>query len=236
MENLRSLWTRAWAPRAGFAARAQQAPSLGEAFRGLILVRTPPALLASILGYLGFAAIYGRITRMEGPLFDYLWANLPDSANPADLKEAFQGLPPAPSLAHVLPWLALLAPIWVLSLWLHDAVWDHASLWLLRGLKTPKSFRVTLVAEAEVLKVGAVGAVLDFLGALPVAGWVFQILLFPLGVYFWIMRGYALAAWHGCPVWKGVVATLLHAALAGLFALVTLGGLAILVLAAVRPG
>jgi len=40
-------------------------------------------------------------------------------------------------------------------------------------------------------------------------------LLLPLGIYFWIIRGYALAAWHGCPPWKGVVATLLHVVLVG---------------------
>ena len=49
----------------------------------------------------------------------------------------------------MLPWLVLLAPVGVLSLWLHDAVWDHVALWLLRGLGGRQSFRVTLVADAE---------------------------------------------------------------------------------------
>ena len=98
-----------------------------------------------------------------------------------------------------------------------------------------KPFRLTLAADAEALKVGVLGAVLDLLSGIPGAGCLFQVLLLPVGIYFWILRGYALAAWHGCPVWKGVVATLLHAFLTGLFAVLTLGSFALLVLEAVRP-
>jgi hypothetical protein len=235
MEHFRTLWDRALKPRMGFRARAAEAPSMAEACKGLLATRTPPAILALALGYFGFAQMYGRITRMEGPLFDYLWANLPETVNVSDVREAFRALPPLPSWSHVLPWLVLLAPLWVLSLWLHDAVWDHTCLWLLRGLKAPKTFGLSLVADAEALKVGTLGAVLDLLSGLPGAGCLFQVLLLPVGIYFWVMRGYALAAWHGCPVWKGVVATLLHAFLAGLFAALTLGAFAMLVLEAVRP-
>jgi len=235
MEDLRSLWHRARSPRSGFQARAAQAPSLREACRGLLWLRTPPAFLALLFGYLGFVQVYGRICRMEGPLFDYLWANLPETVNAADVREAFRNLPPLPSWPHVVPWLVVLAPIGVLSIWLHDAVWDHTCLWLLRGLKAPKTFRLTLAADAEALKVGVLGAVLDLLSGIPGAGCLFQVLLLPVGIYFWILRGYALAAWHGCPVWKGVVATLLHAFLTALFAALTLGSFALLVLEAVRP-
>ena len=146
MENFRTLWNRARAPRAGFQDRCRQAPSLGEAVRDLLLARTPPLILAMVLGYVGFCQMFGRIARMEGPMFDYLRANLPDTVNPGELREAFQGLPTLPSWQHVLPWMVLAAPIGVLSLWLHDAMWDHFCLWLLRGLKARKSLRVTLVA------------------------------------------------------------------------------------------
>jgi hypothetical protein len=44
--------------------------------------------------------------------------------------------------------------------------------------------------------------------------------LFPLTAWLWLLRGWALAAHHGCPPWKGVVATLLHLVLFGLFLLV----------------
>ena len=227
--------SRALEPREGFRARAAEGPTLAEAVKDLLLLRTPPALLAMVLGGLGFARLYGRICRMEGPMFDYLWANLPASANPEDLRAAFQSLPALPGLRQQLPWLLLLAPLGILSLWLHDAVWDHTCLWLLRGLRDPRSFRVTLLAEAEVLKVGVLGAALGLLGDLPGAGTWVTVLLLPVAIYFWVLRGYALAAWHRCPVWKGVLATLLHALLVGLFALGTLALFLFLVLAILRP-
>jgi hypothetical protein len=121
----------------------------------------------------------------------------------------------------------------VLSIWLHDAVWDHLALWLLRGLGRPRSFRDTLVADAEALKVGVFGALAGLLKYLGIG---FTLLVWPVGIYFWILRGYALSAWHGCPVWKGVVATLLHAALMGLLVFGFLAMVAVLVLQELRLG
>jgi hypothetical protein len=233
---IRTLWRRARSPEREFRSRAAEQPTLGDAVRGLLLARTLPAFLALVLNYAGFQALYGRLTRMEGPLFQMLWDNLPDTVNPADVRAAFHGLPPLPSWSHVLPWLAVLAPLGILSLWLHDAVWDHSCLWLLRGLKARKSFRLSLVADAEALKVGALGAAVGLLGDLPLAGCLFSILLAPVGIYFWVLRGIALAAWHDCPVWKGVVATLLHALLAALFGALTLGSFLFVVYDALRPG
>ena len=43
-----------------------------------------------------------------------------------------------------------------------------------------------------------------------------------LGAYFWILRGFALAAFHDCPLWKGIVATLLHILIAACFGLAML--------------
>ena len=235
MENLAALWHRSIRPEKGFRARAAQQPTLTEAVKGLLWVRTLPAFLALLLGYVGFQQMYGRITRMEGPLFDYLWANLPDTANPADLRASFQNLPALPSLGHVLPWLVLLAPLGILSMWFHDAAWDHLSLWLLRGLKARKCFRLTLVADAEALKVGTLGALLGLLGDLPILGCLGSVLLLPVGIYFWVLRGFALAAWHGCPAWKGVLATLVHALLMAVFTFGTLGVFMLMVFQAVRP-
>jgi hypothetical protein len=202
----------------------------------MLLVRTGPALAGLVLGYAAFAQGYGRITRMEGPLWDMLWTRLPDQLNPADLKAALQGLPPLPGWGHVLPWLVLLAPLGVLSIWLHDAVWDHLALWLLRGLGGQRSFRATLEADAESLKVGVVGALAGLLKYLPGVGFALGLLLLPVGLYFWIMRGYGLAAWHRCPVWKGVLATLLHALLMGILVFGSLAMLALLVLQELRMG
>ena len=202
----------------------------------MLLARTLPALAGLVLGYAAFVQGYGRITRMEGPLWDLVWARLPDQVNPADLKAVLQGLPQLPGWGRVLPGLILLAPRGVLSVWLHDAAWDHLALWLLRGLGARHSFRVTLEADAEALKVGVIGALAGLLKYLPGIGFLTGILLFPVGIYFWILRGYALAAWHRCPVWKGVLATLLHALLMGILVFGSLAMLAVMVMQELRLG
>ncbi len=194
MESLRDLWARALAPAAGFRARAARPPGLGPAVKQLLMVRTPPALAGLILGYAAFAQGYARAGRMEGPLWDLLWTRLPDQVSPADLKAAMQGLPALPGWGRVLPWLVLLAPLGVLSLWLHDAVWDHLALWLLKGQAGPRSFRATLEADAEALKVGLFGALAGLLKYLPGVGFLLGLVLLPVSVYFWVLRGYPLAA------------------------------------------
>lgn len=236
MEPLKDLWFRAVAPAAGFRARAAGRPGLRAAVSELLLVRTLPAAAGLVLGYAAFAETYARIGRMEGPVWDRLWSSLPDSVDPADLKAVLAGLPALPGWGHALPWLLLAAPLGVLSLWLHDAVWDHLALWLLRGLGGPKRFRVTLEADAEALKVGVVGALAGLLKYLPGTGIPLGLVLLPVGVYFWVVRGFALAAWHGCPVWKGIAATLLHAVLMAVLVFGTLGLVAVMVLQELRMG
>jgi hypothetical protein len=199
--------------------------------RELLLVRTGPALAALVLDYLGLARAYGRLVRTQGPLWNLLLARLPESLDPAAVRSALHGLPPAPAWWRALPWLVLLAPVGVLSLWLHHSVWDHLALWLLKG--RPRSVRTTLVAEAEALKVGVIGVLAALLRPL---GWPFAVLLLPVAVYFWILRGYALAAWHGCPAWKGVLATLVHGALLGLMVLGLVAAVAVLLFLAAPLG
>lgn len=236
MENLRELWSRAVAPERGFKARAAEHPALGAAVVDLLRVRTLPTLAALILGYLSFARALQRVTRMEGPIWNQVWSRLPDQVNPADLRSALAAVPTLPGLGRALPWLVLAAPVGVLSLWLHDAVWDHLALWLLRGLPGPGRFRGTLVAEAEALQVGTLGVLAGLLKYVPGLELPFAVLLLPAGAYFWILRGYALAAWHGCPVWKGLVATLLHAVLMGILVFGTLAMFLVLVLQELRFG
>lgn len=221
-ESVGALWNRARAPQQGFRDRCAARPALGEALRGLLAARTGPAFLSLVLSWLGFSSLYQGFLHLDGPAAQALLDKLPEGVSQADVRALLQGLPPLPSWGHVLPWLVLLAPLGVLSLWLHDAVWDHLCLWLLRGLRRPKSLGLTLVADAEALKVGALGTAVGLLGDLPGVGCLFTALLLPVGIYFWVLRGFALAAWHGCPLWKGITATLIHGALALILALGTL--------------
>jgi len=209
MERLNRLWRCVWEPGAGFRDQAARRPPLGRAVRDLLVIRTLPALAGLALGYLGLARACTRLRQPNGPVWDLVRSRWPDLAQPEALKAALEGLPPVPGIGRALPWLALLAPVAVLGLWLHDAVWDHLALWLLRGLG-PGRFRDTLVAEAQALQVGVFGALA---GLLRYLGLVMGVLLCPVGLYFWILRGLALSAWHGCPAWKGILATLLHALL-----------------------
>jgi hypothetical protein len=213
METLGSLWDRVRHPERAFQERAREAPPLGEAVGGMLLLRAPLTFVGLVLGYLSFAAIYARLSTPDSDIWRFILQRLPETMDPGELNAALAGLPVAPSLYQMLPWLAMLAPLAVLSLWLHDATFDHLALWVLGGLGARRGFRASLIADAEALKVGAFGAALGLLGDVPLAGLAFSVLLLPVAVYFWILRGFALAAWHGCPPWKGVVATLLHVVL-----------------------
>lgn len=217
MESLRELWARARRPTEAFRARALEAPTLAASVKDLLLLRAPLAFLGLVLGYLSFSGLYTRLVSPESEVWTTILRQLPETVDPAELRAALANLPAAPGLHALLPWMVLLAPVAVLGLWLHDATFDHMALWLLGGLRERRGFRASLVADAEALKVGALGAAAALLGDLPVVGFAFGLLLLPVAVYFWILRGYALAAWHGCPPWKGVTATLVHVVLVGVW-------------------
>jgi len=230
MEALRLLWERAVRPSRAFRERCLEAPGLGDSVKEMLLLRAPIAFLGSVLAYLSFQGFYARIASPDSEVWRFIVARAPDSVDPADLNAALAKLPELPTLHAMLPWLLLLAPLAVLSLWLHDATFDHMGLWLLGGLKERRGFRASLVADSEALKVGALGAAVGLIADLPGMGIALGLLLAPVAIYFWILRGYALAAWHGCPPWKGIVATLLNIVLAGAMLLLMLLACVVMVL------
>jgi len=219
MEPLRQLWERAVRPRDGFRERALEAPALAASVKELLLLRAPLAFLGLVLGYLSFSDLYTRLASPDSEVWTRILQQLPEAVDPAELRGALAVLPAAPGLHALLPWLVLLAPVAVLGLWLHDATFDHMALWLLGGLRERRGFRASLVADAEALKVGAIGAAAALLAYVPTVGFALGLLLIPVAAYFWLLRGYALAAWHGCPPWKGVAATLVHVVLVGVWLL-----------------
>lgn len=213
MVNLRELWLRARFPEKSFRLLASEELSLWDSLGRLLLWRAPVALAEGILTYWSFARLYRSLASGSGPLWEALFRALPPEFSAEEVRGALQGLPELPVLARALPWLSVAAPLYVLSLWLHDAVWDHGCLWMLGGLRGGKGFRVSLIAESEALQAGVLGAALGLLTSLPGLGWLLSLPVALVAAYFWILRGVALAAFHGCPVWKGIVATLLHALL-----------------------
>ena len=221
------LWRRAWSPVREFALLAGQGPRLSPSVGRLLALRTPLAFLDLLLTCLALGRIRAAVLGMEGPVWRLALQWLPPGTS--DLQELLQTLPPPPSLGRAWPWLLLIAPLSVLGIWLHDAVWDHGSLWMLGGLKERRGFGATLVADSEALQVGVFGALLALLGSAPWVGWLLSPVVVLAGAYFWVLRGFALAAFHRCPVWKGVAAAVLHAVLAACCALgILLGFLALL--------
>ena len=186
-------------------------PPLGRALVRMLVLWTPLALANTSLTVWQALEAYGQL-RQKGPPD---WLERLMGADPEVLGELFRELPAAPAFGRIWPWLLLAVPLGLLGTWLHHAVWDHTGLWLLGGLKEKRGFRTTLVAEAEALRLAALGTVVALLGFVPGLGALLAIPQLVLGGYLWIFRGFALAARHGCERWRGVAATVVHAVLLG---------------------
>jgi hypothetical protein len=198
-------------------AESARGLSMGATFLRMLLWRTLLGWLDGALALWGFAAGYASFRAMDGPL----WAQVLEAVarvnadlHPEDLREMLAQLPALPPLPRLLLWMLPLVPLGVASAWLHNVVWDHGCLWLLRGVERNRGWRTTCRAESTAMWAGSAGVALGLIGHAPVVGLLLGPVLAAVGVYFWVLRGVALATFHGCPVWKGVVATLLHVVLA----------------------
>ncbi|MBL0210162.1 MAG: hypothetical protein IPQ13_04480 [Holophagaceae bacterium] len=206
-------------PVKGFQGRAGEAPSLGDSFKWMMLLRGSFSVLSGLLTLHAVYRDYPVFKNADSPMWQELLRRLPaDLAtfNVEDLRAFLGGLPDLPPWASLWPWVLVLGPLGIASAWLHNAVWDHTCLWILGGLKKSRSWRVTFIAEAEAMQVGTLDAAFSLLSFIPLAGPLLAPLFMMSGAYFWVMRGLALAAFHHAPMWKGAVATALHILLAAL--------------------
>ncbi len=209
MLELPRPWRAALRPWRGFDPEGWS-PTLGAALGRMLLARGAVGLLSAALTLRAAAETWDRVRRLEGPVGEALLRALGGEVQAEDLRQALGGLPALPRPGA---WLVAVVPLGILGEWLHHGVWDHVGLWVLGGLGTKRGLRRTLLAEAEAMEAGTVGALLGlgaFLPGSPAWAW---LPLGAVGAWFWILRGFALAAHHGCPPWKGVLATLVHAAL-----------------------
>ena len=193
------------------SAFSSSPPPLVQAVRDMLRVWVPLALVNAIGTTWRALQVYGALRRGAVPSGLLGWLGV----DAAELQDLLLSLPQPPAFARAWPWLLLIVPLGVLGTWLHHAVWDHSGLWLLGGLKSRRGFRTSLLAEAEVLRIAAVGTLLGLLGFVPVLGAILALPLMLLDAYLWLFRGFALAARHGCEPWRGVAATVVHAALLG---------------------
>ncbi len=211
-------------PVRGFRELADGNPPLGRSTGRMLAWWLPVAYAHGALTAWSFLGTYQALRAGHLPW----WTGLlpPGSLDPEVLRDLLRGLPAPPSGSVLAGWVMVLVPLGVLGAWLHHAVWDHTCLWLLGGLGERRGFRTSLLAEAQALRISALGSVLALLGFLPKTGWLLALPLAGVEAFFWIFRGFSLAAFHRCPTWKGVAATVLHLALVGCLA----GGLLGLVL------
>lgn len=192
-------------------AFASSPPAFGRAVRDMVLVWTPLALVNAV--WMASRAVQAYEALRRGTIPSWVLGRL--RLDPAELHELLSALPAPPAFGRIWPWLLVAVPLGVLGTWLHHAVWDHTGLWLLGGLKEKRGFQTSLLAEAEALRIAAVGTLLGLLGFVPVLGPVLALPLVLLDAYLWLFRGFALAARHGCEPWRGVAATVVHAVLLG---------------------
>jgi hypothetical protein len=206
----------------GFRELAAEGLGVQASLNRLLLLRLPFALVEAWWSGKALLLTWTELRNPDSGTWRQALAQASGTLSMEDLRPFLEVLPPAPAWERCWPWLLLLVPVGLLGLWLHDAAWDHAGLWLLRGLRKERPVAATLAAEAQALMVGTAGVLVTLLGFLPGVGFLFGFLGLPLGLYLWGLRGVALAAHHGCPTWKGVVATLLHLLLFALFACLVL--------------
>lgn len=192
-------------------------PGLGVSFGWMMLFRGVFSTLGGLLTLHAVYRDYPMFKNIHSPMWQEILQRFSSdlhALDPEDIRAFILSLPDLPSWASIWPWMLVLGPLGIASAWLHNAVWDHMCLWMLGGVKRNGSWRITFIAEAEAMQVGTLDAAFALLSFIPLTGPLLAPLFILSGAYFWVMRGFALAAFHHAPMWKGAAATLLHILLA----------------------
>jgi hypothetical protein len=203
-------------PVQGFREQAVVSPGFGASFGWMMALRGSFSVLGGLLTLHAVYRDYPLFKNLQGSMWQGVFHRLPADINVEDLRAFVLNLPDLPPWTSIWPWMLVLGPLGIASAWLHNAVWDHTCLWMLGGVKRTGSWRVTFIAEAEAMQVGTLDAAFSLFSFIPLAGLLMAPFFMLSGAYFWVMRGIALAAFHQAPIWKGVVATVLHILLATL--------------------
>lgn len=205
MSLLRWLLTASFRPW-----RAFPGPFPGELDRwgAVAILRIPLGCLALVQGLRGAGKFRAQLVALQGPWGEAL-LRARGGLEVEELREALQALPQVPSPGA---WMLGVVPLLLGATWLHHAAWDHLGLWLTGGLAEGRGWRATARAEAEALAAGAPGVLLACAGLAVGLAWMLPLLIVA-GGWYWALRGFALAAHHGCAPWRGVAATLVHGGL-----------------------
>jgi len=206
-KKLKMYFRMTFIPMRTFAELAEQSLKLWTSLGWMLLFRVPLAWILGTINYTWILLLQQSINNPPQSLI-HLFEKL--KLRPEDVLSELQALPSLPALSCTWPWIGLLALLGVIGLWAHNVAWDHVSLWMLRGTKPRPSIRVSGVAIAEVMGAASLGSLLGLILTVPFIGLLFSPILLIVNIYYWALRGISLAKYHGCPVWKGIAATLLH--------------------------
>ncbi|MCL1893608.1 MAG: hypothetical protein FWG02_05155 [Holophagaceae bacterium] len=203
------------APVRTFTEQATKKPRPVYSVGLMLLFRVPVLWVTTIIYYIWLVRALELAHDPPLELQDFVRHYAASSAN--DIFLELKNIPLLPQLETAWPWIGLFALLVVVGIWMHNSVWDHTALWMLGGTKSEDSFKTSCTAIADVMGAATYGTLLGLIATLPFVGLFALPLLGIVNIYYWILRGIGLSIYHGCPIWKGVVATILHVLLVVIF-------------------
>jgi len=205
--KLAAYFRMTFSPVRTFTELSEQPLKPWVALGWMLLFRVPASWAAAVVGYAWIAQAQRTINNPNPALLDFIGRFTDQGDN---VLYELQRLPALPQMSTAWLWLGLLALLGIIGLWMHNVAWDHAALWILRGAKPKPSLRFSCAAIAEAMGAASLGSFLGLLAAIPVVGLLALPITALADIFYWGLRGVSLAIYHGCPIWKGITATVLH--------------------------